>query len=80
MVGIEADSADEAIAKAQTLFDQGDLWQDSLATLLCGFALRQASEARKGLDINIYKTMFNAPTLQAVGLRYWLPGGETTVL
>ncbi len=28
-VGIEAESQDEAIAKAQALFDQGDIWQDT---------------------------------------------------
>ncbi|HYQ73448.1 MAG TPA: hypothetical protein VET88_16180 [Gammaproteobacteria bacterium] len=29
MVGIEANSSDEAIKKAQSLFDAGDIWQDS---------------------------------------------------
>lgn len=29
MVGIEARSSDEAIAMAQTLFDQGDIWNDT---------------------------------------------------
>jgi len=29
MVGIDADSSDEAIKKAQSLFDAGDIWQDS---------------------------------------------------
>jgi len=29
MVGIEAGNSDEAIAKAETLFDQGDIWQDT---------------------------------------------------
>lgn len=28
-VGITADSQDEAIARAEALFDQGDIWQDS---------------------------------------------------
>ena len=30
MVGIEAGNAEEAIAKAETLFDQGDIWQDTV--------------------------------------------------
>lgn len=30
MVGIEAESRDAAIVKAQTLFEQGDFWQDSI--------------------------------------------------
>jgi len=29
MVGIEADSPDEAIRKAESLFDAGDIWQDT---------------------------------------------------
>jgi len=29
MVGIDADNSDEAIKKAQSLFDAGDIWQDS---------------------------------------------------
>lgn len=29
MVGIEARSSDEAIAMAETLFDQGDIWNDT---------------------------------------------------
>ncbi len=29
MVGIEADNSDEAVRKAETLFDQGDIWQDT---------------------------------------------------
>ncbi len=29
MVGIEADSSDEAIATAESLFDEGDIWQDT---------------------------------------------------
>lgn len=29
MVGIEADSSDEAIRKAESLFDAGDIWQDT---------------------------------------------------
>lgn len=29
MVGIEARSGDEAIAMAETLFDQGDIWNDT---------------------------------------------------
>lgn len=29
MVGIKAGNEDEAIAKAETLFDQGDIWQDT---------------------------------------------------
>ncbi len=29
MVGIEAGSSEEAIAKAELLFDQGDIWQDT---------------------------------------------------
>ena len=29
MVGIEAGSRDEAIARAESLFDQGDIWQDT---------------------------------------------------
>jgi hypothetical protein len=29
MVGIEADNSDEAIARAESLFDQGDIWQDT---------------------------------------------------
>ena len=29
MVGIEAGSSDEAIRKAESLFDQGDIWQDT---------------------------------------------------
>jgi len=34
MVGIEADSSDEAISKAESLFDQGDIWQDTTAVPL----------------------------------------------
>jgi len=29
MVGIEAENSDEAVSKAETLFDQGDIWQDT---------------------------------------------------
>ena len=29
MVGIEANNSDEAVRKAETLFDQGDIWQDT---------------------------------------------------
>ncbi|MEW8056371.1 MAG: hypothetical protein AB2796_13690 [Candidatus Thiodiazotropha sp.] len=29
MVGIKADHSDEAVRKAETLFDQGDIWQDT---------------------------------------------------
>ena len=29
MVGIEANSSEEAIAKAEALFDQGDIWDDT---------------------------------------------------
>lgn len=29
MVGIEADSSDGAVRKAETLFDEGDIWQDT---------------------------------------------------
>ncbi|WP_036300031.1 hypothetical protein [Methylomarinum vadi] len=29
MVGIEADNSNEAVRKAETLFDQGDIWQDT---------------------------------------------------
>jgi len=29
MVGIEAESSEEAIAKAEALFDQGDIWDDT---------------------------------------------------
>ena len=28
-VGITADTRDEAVARAEALFDQGDIWQDS---------------------------------------------------
>jgi len=36
MVGIEAESRDEAIAKASDLFDQGDIWNDTQEVpLLC---------------------------------------------
>jgi hypothetical protein len=34
MVGIEADNSDEAIARAETLFDQGDIWQDTASVPL----------------------------------------------
>jgi hypothetical protein len=34
MVGIEADNSDEAIARAESLFDQGDIWQDTAAVPL----------------------------------------------
>ncbi len=29
MVGIKADNSDEAVRKAETLFDQGDIWHDT---------------------------------------------------
>ena len=34
MVGIEADSSDEAVRKAESLFDAGDIWQDTAAVPL----------------------------------------------
>jgi hypothetical protein len=30
MVGITADSSEEAVARAESLFDQGDIWQDTV--------------------------------------------------